>query len=462
MSMIACSASRALRGLGLLVFTSAVALGAATGTPPASSPALPAALPPGVEITPPPPAPQGATPESLLPALIEHSRSFASIEGGRLRGPAADLLAALGARAEFVMIGEQHGSQGIADFATAYWADLAAAGFRYAALEADPWAVAALERELRAGGLDGWSRFLAARGGAAAIPFYSWASEARWVQAIVASQPRANAAGGPAAVPTLWGLDQVFLGSAPWLLADLARGAHGEAARALAGELATAAAAGDLQWLATSVPEPWEALRGHLTAPQDGSWAELVDALIASRRIYQPFTTGEGEALLANQERENAMRRLFLDQLTRAEVADGKPARVVLKFGANHLYRGASPVMVQALGGFVSELAAMRGGESLAILALCGPGGAVGGFDGSTTPCGGEGDDDLAFLTPYLQPDRVTVFDLRTWRLRPRRFAHLPVDVQRAVASFDLLVFPPSAPGATFLPGLAAPKVPGQ
>jgi hypothetical protein len=405
----------------------------------------------GTDPSPPPPAPQGATPESLLPALIEHSRTHATLEGGRLGGPGAELLRALGGRAQFVMIGEEHGSRGIASFAAALWTDLHAAGFRYAGLEADPWAVAALERELRAGGLEGWTRYLAGHGGAVSVPFYSWDSEAAWVQAMVASVPA-----GPR--PTLWGLDQVFIGSAAARLADIAREAKSPAARELAGEMA-AAAAPDLQWLATCPVERLEALAAALAAPADASLAALVEAMIVSRRIYQPFTTGEGEPWLANQERENLMRQRFLAELAAAERADGRLPKVLLKLGANHVYRGATPTLVQGFGGFASELAVARGGEALTILALCGPGGSLGGFDGSSRPCGGE-DDPWAFLAPYLDSRRVTVFDLRSWKLRPKRFAHLPLEVQRAVASFDLLVFPPSAPGASFLPGLEPPKIP--
>ena len=129
--------------------------------------------------TPPPPAPQGAEPQTLLPALIEHSRSTARLENGRLTGAGADLLRTLGAESQFVAIGEEHGNAGIAQFAEAYWRDLNAVGFNYAAIEVDPWVAEAMERELRAGDSAAWAGFIEPRGGAVVAPFFSWDAEAQ-------------------------------------------------------------------------------------------------------------------------------------------------------------------------------------------------------------------------------------------------------------------------------------------
>src|SRR5262245_52586031 len=84
---------------------------------------------PAQEITPPPPAAAGASAESLLPALIAHSRRSAAIVDGRLVGEGADFLRELGRNAHFVLIGEDHGYAGIAEFAAAYWRDLNEAGY---------------------------------------------------------------------------------------------------------------------------------------------------------------------------------------------------------------------------------------------------------------------------------------------------------------------------------------------
>ncbi len=104
------------------------------------------------EITPPPPAPPGASGAVLLPALIEHSLHYATLENGRLSGEGADFLRALGQNSQFILLGEDHGNSGIANFATAYWRELNAVGYQYAAIEVDPYLAEAVQRELRAGG----------------------------------------------------------------------------------------------------------------------------------------------------------------------------------------------------------------------------------------------------------------------------------------------------------------------
>jgi hypothetical protein len=188
---------------------------------------------------------------------------------------------------------------------------------------------------------------------------------------------------------------------------------------------------------------------------------ELLDALLLSCRIYAPNTGGAGEVLHANQWREDLMKRAFAAQLAAATARDGRPPEVMLKFGAFHLYRGASPIGVHGLGGFIAELAVQQGGTALNLLVLCASGSEVLTVDGRRLPCdaaryGG----DWAFLKPHLDAEAVTVFDMRSWRLRPGRLAHLAPAVQRAMASFDLLVFPPRSPAATYLPGAAPPVMP--
>jgi hypothetical protein len=194
-----------------------------------------------------------------------------------------------------------------------------------------------------------------------------------------------------------------------------------------------------------------------LQAPADAGARRLAAALLLSRQIYGPYSGSGGEYWVSNSEREDLMRAGFAEQhrLAEARLGPGAPGpRVMLKLGANHLFRGASPLMVQSLGGFVAEWAAARGQAVLSALVLCGPGSQAARYEGGPVPCdqplqpGG----DWHFLAPFVAPDGLTVFDLRSWRLRQRRLAHLPLEVQRGVlpvvASYDLLVFAPRSAAA--------------
>lgn len=407
------------------------------------------------DIPSPPAAPQGAAPEALLDALIQHSRHTAGIENGRLTGAGADLLRALGRNSQFVLLGEQHGNSGISSFVTAYWRELNELGFDYAVSESDPWVTRAMERELRAGGPDAWRAYIAERGASVGAPFYTWRGEVEWVNEVVT---RSNARRTPA----LWGVDQVFIGAAPWLMREVAAKARNAEARTLAARLLENSE-GNLNWLVEVDPAQLQQLRRHLSSSRDADFSALIDAMIVSQRIYRPFTGGGGEGYIANDEREHLMRTLFREHYAQAETANRAPPRVMMKLGASHAFRGASTTQVQGFGGFVTEFGHERGMQTTTVLVLCPREGQTSNYLGATTSCV---DDEYArnwaFIDPYLEPDALTVFDLRTWRLRPRRWQTLPADVQRAVLSFDVLVVVPSAPGAQLLEGFTPPAAPAN
>ncbi|MEZ5996282.1 MAG: hypothetical protein R3C25_11075 [Hyphomonadaceae bacterium] len=406
-------------------------------------------------ISPPPPAAQDATPEQLLETLILHSRHSARLENGRLTGEGAEFLHQLGSNSQFVIVGEQHGNAGIAQFATAYWRDLNALGYNYAVSESDPWLTAALERELRTGGPDAWTRFMHAHGGAMAGGFYAWIEEVAWANAIVQSSTARNA-------PRLWGFDQVDLSAAPWQMRDIAANARSAEARRLATQLLEGSEDNDT-WFSSLQREQLEGLRSALTGRRNAGYAAHVDAMLVSHRIYQPFTGGGGEAYLANDEREHLMRRLFLENYRRAEAADRTPPRVMMKIGGSHAFRGASTTQIQGFGGFVTEFATLNGTQAITILALCGPGGQSSSTFNPPTDCAQDSyRRNWSFIDQYVDPSAVTIFDLRVWRLRPRRWNNLPIDVQQAARSFDVLVIVPATRGSMLLPGLTQPVPPSN
>lgn len=397
-------------------------------------------------LLPEPPAPPVATPGTpapeLLAALVEHSRLALPLQEGRLGGAGGERWRALAAASSHVVFGEQHGNAGIAAVARAMWDDLAAGGWRHAAFEVDPYAAAAFVQARQSGGMAGWARFLAGAGGSGAVPFLGWAEEAALA----------------AAVPEPWGLDQVFIDSAERLLRELlAQPDSGLPPEARAQVQAfVEEAAQSSGWLGRVEPER---LGRAAEAARPGSPARhLLQALHESALIYAPFSGGDGEPTTANARREQAMKLRYLAELQRTEKATGRVPRVFVKVGAYHAMRGATPTGVQGLGGFVTELAAARGEAVLTVMVLCGPGSVAALHGGGQQPC----DDtlraggDWQFLRPWVDERQPVMFDLRTWRLRPRRLQGLPAEVLRVVGSFDLLVFAPAERAASAL----VPKAP--
>ena len=370
---------------------------------------------------------------------LSGSRLTLEAKGGKLAGPGADFLRARIAGAQFVMIGEEHGVATIADTVRAMLPDLTQSGYRHFAIEADPYMTAKLEAMLRSGGPKEVAKFLAGDGNQFAIPFYSWSAEAELAAAAV----KANANSTPA----LWGLDQVFIGASAVLLNDVATQASTVEAKALAGTLA-GQAKGNLEFLGKVDLGELAKLRGLLGAAQDRALAQLVDDMILSARIYQPFvgvTTGLS-VYAANLERETYMKRTFLARYRAA----GAP-KVAFKFGANHMMGGLSATYVPSLGNFVSEFALSEGKTAFKLVVLCGPGTQAGDLMGNAAPCEMDIARDWPDLASQIDTKQMTLFDLKTWKDRPSRWKHLPEETQRMIWAYDAVLFVPNGKPAAML-----------
>ncbi len=360
-------------------------------------------------------------------------------KGGKLAGPGADFLRNRIAGSHFVLIGEEHGVATIADTVRALLPDLTQSGYRHFAIETDPYIAAKLEAMLRAGGTKEVAKFLATDGNQFAIPFYNWSAEAELALAHV----KANAN----STPSLWGLDQVFIGASAALLNDVAAQASNAEAKALAGKLA-AQAKGNLEFLGKVDLGELAKLRGLLGAEQDRALAQLVDDMTLSARIYQPFvgvTTGLS-VYAANLKRETLMKRLFLARYRAA----GGP-KVAFKFGANHMMDGLSSTHVPSFANFVSEFALSDGKAAFKLLVLCGPGTKAGDLMGNPSPCSIDIAKDWPDLAAQVDTKQMTLFDLKTWKDRPSRWKHLPEETRHMIWAFDAVLFVPNGKPAAAL-----------
>lgn len=361
-----------------------------------------------------------------------------------LAGPGAERLLAWSDEAQFFMLGEEHGSAGIARLAAAFSRSLRGRGYRYTAIEVDPLMTELMLRELK-GGTAALARYLA-DGRQQAIPFYAWDAEAEFIRAAM------EGGGG------VWGLDQSFFAAAPVHFDEIARRTRNPQVRGLAEALAKDAHA-DGEFLGKVAPPRLEKLRDAIPG-NEADLRVVADQLIASAAIYAPYFGGGGQFYDANLRRETQMKALLLAALDKAERRDGKPAKVLFKFGANHMMRGLSFTHIPSLGGFISELALSRyGRRAFNVAMVCGPGGETRAFDGSSTKC----DKDFAETFPGLKPHLtggVTLFDLRPLHNRSKLWKDWPEQAKAMIWSYDALVVVSGGGASNFLAPL--PVKPAQ
>ena len=340
---------------------------------------------------------------------------------------------------QFVLIGEEHGVATIADTVRAMLGSFSDAGYRHFAIEVDPYTTAKVEGLLRSGGAKALAGFLSSDERKFAVPFYNWSSEAALAHAFVL----ANGASSPA----LWGLDQLFIGAAAVHLNDIAAGASSAEARAAAAALAVQAK-GSLDFLGKVDLTALSKLRDLLSPAADRAFAQLVDDMILSARIYQPFVGVDGgfSVYAANLERENLMKRTFLQRYRSA----GTP-KVLFKFGAYHMMRGLSGTHVPSLGNFVADLALAEGKSSFHMLILCGPGTMAGDLMGNSAACDFDIAKDMPDLAGQVDAKVLTLFDLSRWKDKPRRWEHLPANVREMIWAYDALLFVPNGKPAKAL-----------
>jgi hypothetical protein len=92
---------------------------------------------------------------------------------------------------------------------------------------------------------------------------------------------------------------------------------------------------------------------------------ELAAALIKTQHIYSFHESGHGYE--ANRERALLLKHNLIEDYQQLSKASGRPSRVILKFGGNHLYKGFDETNLNDLGNFVTEFADSLGSISLHI-----------------------------------------------------------------------------------------------
>lgn len=390
----------------------------------------------------------------FAPALLQ-ARSPLILAGDRLSGSGAETLSRAMAESQFVLLGEDHLSREIPQFAAAICA----------AMHPDAYAVEAGPEATRfvGGLLRHEDRLTRMRERELAHPDSIAFLDRR--EENDAAEHCAEVSGRPDF--QLWGLDQEFVGAAGALLDSMESARPGPRSLAAikllkAKERAAeerARATGDMKQLFLLVASDAEMLPLERDIEADGTpeTKNLLREFLVSRRIYQMQLQGSHDA---SKVRAQLLKQHFMADYTRLKTSNDHP-RVFFKFGGMHTGKGFSLIHQRDLGNFVAEQADLEGSQSLHILAV-----GVRGFHSypdaygkppTPQPFELAKDPEMGWLAPALVqvlPEQakdgattLTLFDLRALRFRK---LDLPSGWDSFIYSYDLLVlvpqFTPSTP----------------
>lgn len=388
----------------------------------------------------------GATAQQTpLGGLLRANRYRLTVRDGELVGPGAPFMKKLIAEAQFVAIGEEHGTREVPQFAWATCRAMASDHLDAMAIESGPWVTDKLQQW--AAESDGQSRLAAfERQYPDSIAFFHWQQEFDLLshcQQATAPHPL-----------QLWGLDQEFLGSPDFMLEQILDTNPGGQVEAIAKRIQAQCVVDTEKSIATGT---WKdscmlrlssvdlaSLQSAVDATGNPRAQQLAAALVKTQHIYSQHETGKSYE--ANRERALLLKSNFLAQYRQLSQRIGRPPRVLLKFGGNHLFRGFDQTNQNDLGNFITEFADGVGTRSLHILVL--------GMRGADETEFGPGQPNrpvakdaapglFAPLYAEAYPAAWTAFDLRPLR---REFDSLgPVDreIERLIFGYDLLVLIP-------------------
>jgi hypothetical protein len=343
--------------------------------------------------------------------------------------------------ARFTLIGEEHGVAETAQLSAALFTALRGSGYTRMAIELSPIIAQDIESAARRGGLQGILGFFGAPD--TWSPMYL-REEAKFLATVVGASPKSER--------VLWGLDREIF-SDRHLISRLEPRVP---ARARASYTRLKEASNDAwarnqkepgpPFLFTQDPALVSAVRAAWTSPDAESDA-ILRTLEESLAINAVARTGT--AWDSAQRRAQWMRTLLAERL-RAERARGAQPKVMMKFGYNHMIRGANYVNVFDVGAMTDEVAALDGGRAFHILVLPGPGSRQAVLGAGRTFVAVSSDEFDEFRTGDQRLTRVLsnadatgheVIDLRALRpLAMRGLESWNPDVIRTIHGYDAAV----------------------
>ena len=383
-----------------------------------------------------------------IEAALTAARTRLLLVADELGGEGGELLRREIAASRFVLIGENHLTREVPQFALAVCAAMQPDAY---AVEAGPLAAKFVGGQLRDPEREAHMRARLSRF-PGSMEFLEVREENELAARCAASSRKPGFA--------LWGLDQEFLGAGGALLEAMLEtrpGARSVAALHVAQAEEQAAerrASGTGDFMQLYLPGVSDAALKKLAAAvdEDGTPAtkQLLHELQESRAIYRLHVQGSPES---NRRRIQLLKQHFVaDYLPlRVQKSDG---RVLFKFGSVHMGRGFDPLHQLNLGNTVAEAADVEGVRSLHILVM-GAAGTAGVMRGYRKPLGAETfrlseDPDAKWLQPALAAmlptgsgegaRTLTLFDLRRLRFGKEKLAP---EWEQLIYSYDLLVMIP-------------------
>jgi hypothetical protein len=367
-------------------------------------------------------------------------------------GPGAAILSEAIDASRYVLVGESHFSREIPAFTTNVCRLMAPGGLTAMVVEIGPEAAGVVNARLRAPDREQQiSDFMSSHPDAMA--FLNGRDE---------GQTAADCAGVAGPDFKLWGLDQEFFGVSGYLFEQMLAAGPGPLARAQIEALAEQERTAMQAALASGSPMDLFLFKAtDATLDQAGTAIDqdggdrakaLFAALRETRAIYQASQSRRGDP---NGRRARLMKRTLVTHF-----AEAPQARVLMKFGAFHLYKGYNPLGQRDLGNFVAEHADGEGVKSLNLI-VAGARGALAGYNGvgrqktvqkfdATTGKDSDWCKDVMLARPSgTAPGDWFLVDLR--RLRSADLEALTPEWRALVLGYDLAVVAPELSASTLL-----------
>ncbi|MGD8327395.1 MAG: hypothetical protein PVF65_10800 [Sphingomonadales bacterium] len=237
----------------------------------------------------------------------------------------------------------------------------------------------------------------------------------------------------------LWGVDQEFLTSAPFLLERLSMFAPDEAAKAVILSYRDVARTQNY-YLATAENRVFDHL--HSLFPEEAEEPHaLINEMALSKYIYGPFLDDNARIKKAHERREALLFENFL-RYTRDNAPKAIP-KVLVELPPAHLHGEKTPLGVPSFGNSLRKYVKAKGQKLFSLAVICGPNGYRRLVEGGIKECGPGFRKKYAELMPLVDGRDKPVL-LMSAALQGQSIA-----VQRLKTGFDAVLIFPQARAST-------------